>query len=350
MLDPRPKGAIYEDDDITVLKNLGEKTEGKLEVCGITSVKSFCSRSLDLKDLSVRSKISEDTLKQFQTEALSARGGSCPAKIDWRKFDDPFVARYGGGAEAEKVRILRSRGSVCVTEMVTHMVDVSHAGFSDTKYSDSWMFYHDALSLMTAKSCIEWMKLQKIGNRTYYDCWLLPTHGCNAEHKRYAGRPVGDRPEVMAWDCHLNKYVDDAVAHHVSVTCNLTDDDVAADGHKLQFSRATPSVQTQAYLRIMDPETGVSPTPKQIVHDMTRAFTDHLRAIYDAKGTVVPGLGNLRYGRRAVVARAGMEKQSGGARPKEAKAIACHALHIDAEGAEKRRFERSQKRFRGVVD
>jgi hypothetical protein len=92
------------------------------------------------------------------------------------------------------------------------MVDVSHAGFSDTKYSDSWMFYHDALSLMTAKSCIEWMKLQKIGNRTYYDCWLLPTHGCNAEHKRYAGRPVGDRPEVMAWDCHLNKYVDDAVA------------------------------------------------------------------------------------------------------------------------------------------
>ena len=94
----------------------------------------------------------------------------------------------------------------------------------------------------------------------------------------------------------------------------------------------------------------MSPTPKQTVHDMTRAFTDHLRAIYDAKGTVVPGLGNLRYGRRAVAARAGMEKQSGGARPKEAKAIACHALHMDAQGAEKRRFERSQKRFRGVVE
>ena len=130
----------------------------------------------------------------------------------------------------------------------------------------------------------------------------------------------------------------------------MTDDDVAADGHKLQFSRATPSVQTQAYLRIMDPETGVSPTPKQIVHDMTRAFTDHLRAIYDAKGTVVPGLGNVRYGRRAVAARVGLEKQSGGARPQKAKAIAQHDLHIDAEGAEKRRFERSQKRFRGVAE
>ena len=79
-------------------------------------------------------------------------------------------------------------------------------------------------------------------------------------------------------------------------------------------------------------------------------LAEHLRAIYDAKGTVVPGLGNVRYGRRAVAARVGLEKQSGGARPQKAKAIAQHDLHIDAEGAEKRRFERSQKRFRGVAE
>jgi hypothetical protein len=81
---------------------------------------------------------------------------------------------------------------------------------------------------------------------------------------------------------------------------------------------------------------------------MTRAFTEHLRAIYDAKGTVVPSLGNVRYGRRAVTAHAGLEKQSGGARPREAQAIKCHALHIDAEGAEKQRFERSQKRYKST--
>ena len=69
---------------------------------------------------------------------------------------------------------------------------------------------------------------------------------------------------------------------------------------------------------------------------------DHLRAIYDAKGTVVPNLGNIRYGRRARDARRGMEKKSGGSRPREAKAIACHALHVDAQGAEKKRFERMQ--------
>ena len=118
----------------------------------------------------------------------------------------------------------------------------------------------------------------------------------------------------------------------------------------MQFSRATPKAHMQAYLRIMDPEKGVSPTPQQIVHDMKRAFTDHLRAIYDAKGTVVPNLGNVRYGRRAKDARRGMEKKSGGSRPRDAKAMACHALHVDAEGAGKKRFERSQKRHKNIIE
>ena len=83
---------------------------------------------------------------------------------------------------------------------------------------------------------------------------------------------------------------------------------------------------------------------------MKRAFTNHLRAIYDAKGTVVPDLGNVRYGNRAKNARKGMEKKSGGSRPREAKARACHALHIDAEGAEKKRFERSQKRHKNIIE
>ena len=64
--------------------------------------------------------------------------------------------------------------------------------------------------------------------------------------------------------------------------------------------------------------------------------------------TFVPGLGNVRYGRRAVAARAGLEKRSGGKPPQEATAYASHALHIDAVGAEKKRFERSQKRYKGA--
>ena len=67
------------------------------------------------------------------------------------------------------------------------------------------------------------------------------------------------------------------------------------------------------------------------------------------KATVVPGLGNVRYGNRAKAARAGLEKKVGGHVTHEAKAYAGHDLHIDAVGAEKRRFERCQKRHKSTT-
>ncbi len=33
--------------------------------------------------------------------------------------------------------------------------------YKDTEHRDMYMFYHDKLSLMTAKLCVEWMKQQK---------------------------------------------------------------------------------------------------------------------------------------------------------------------------------------------
>ena len=41
------------------------------------------------------------------------------------------------------------------------------------------MLYHDALIVMTAQDCKDWMKTQPIGNKglTFYDKWILPLHG-----------------------------------------------------------------------------------------------------------------------------------------------------------------------------
>jgi hypothetical protein len=47
---------------------------------------------------------------------------------------------------------------VCVTKMIEHIVAESALIFKGTKYEDSWVFYHDALSLMTAKETIMWME------------------------------------------------------------------------------------------------------------------------------------------------------------------------------------------------
>ena len=82
------------------------------------------------------------------------------------------------------------------------------------------------------------------------------------------------------------------MAHHIAVTQDLADDDPR------KFSRRTPKVQTDSYLRLMHPETGVSPTPDQIKTDMEKCLGDptdengarvgHLWRIYEARGTVVP--------------------------------------------------------------
>jgi hypothetical protein len=42
--------------------------------------------------------------------------------------------------------------------MIKHIVAESALMFKGTKYEDSWVFYHNALSLITAKETVVWMK------------------------------------------------------------------------------------------------------------------------------------------------------------------------------------------------
>jgi hypothetical protein len=42
--------------------------------------------------------------------------------------------------------------------MIEHSVAELALMFKGTRYEDSWVFYHDVMSLMTAKESVEWMK------------------------------------------------------------------------------------------------------------------------------------------------------------------------------------------------
>ena len=86
---------------------------------------------------------------------------------------------------------------MCITNMVDHIFQSTADYFKGTKYKDTWLVYHDALSLMTWKECIEWMK-----EKRHYDHWLLPVEGLNTEKElqRFAGRPIGNSPEMMPWN------------------------------------------------------------------------------------------------------------------------------------------------------
>ena len=47
---------------------------------------------------------------------------------------------------------------LCTTDMIEHIVKESAKVFEGTEHKDKWVFYHDALSLMTADATIAWIK------------------------------------------------------------------------------------------------------------------------------------------------------------------------------------------------
>jgi hypothetical protein len=117
----------------------------------------------------------------------------------------------------------------CITDLVQHIHDETKNMYEGTEHEDDWLFYHDALSLMTAKDTVAWMKEKGI-----YERWLLPVNGLNAG-TTFEGRPVGNSPEFMPMDNSLNKDVDDGVRHHMAYTFHLKDHD------KKKFTLSTPT-------------------------------------------------------------------------------------------------------------
>jgi len=140
---------------------------------------------------------------------------------DHRLADNPYESKYGPFEwEAKIADAPLLKNSVCVKDLITHIMVASQEVFIGSKFADPtsenhWMFYHDALSTMTCAKTIVWMH-----EKDYYRFWLLPKGGLN-DGTRYACRPVGNSPEMMPWDASLNKDVDDSFQFHVALTKNL---------------------------------------------------------------------------------------------------------------------------------
>jgi hypothetical protein len=181
------------------------------------------------------------------------------------------------------------------------------------------MFYHDALSLMTAKDTVAWMKDQKSTDRagqpmSYYDRWITPQHGLNDNidgKRNFANRPPGNSPELMPLDNSLNRDVHCCVDRHICYSAHLPDDDAR------KFCSSTPPKLRSAYLRLWGPANGAdggAVSSKRIVQDVEK-FLVALMEIYKEKGSVVVGCCE-RNGRRDEATRADncLESRAGGHR------------------------------------
>jgi hypothetical protein len=156
---------------------------------------------------------------------------------------NPYKERYGEEWQ-ERIRATSQMSPyVCVTKMIKHIVAKSAWMFEGTKYEDSWVFYHDAPSLMTAKETIEWMK-----EKGCHEQWLLPVMGLHSDDpnlKAYLGTIPESGPENMPCHLSLSEEAHEDTQRHTVLTHELAND----NPKKLDLS--TPKRRSWAYEQVL---------------------------------------------------------------------------------------------------
>ena len=177
-----------------------------------------------------------------------------------------------------------------VRNLVCYINSSTKEAFKNTKHSESYLFYHNALISMTDKDCLEWMEQEGILKR-----WIRPALGCNDEivicdeegnekvNTRYSGRPVGNCMELMPLDNSLFRDTRTSTDLHVMLTCMLPRNDPR------RFSKSTPKEITQMIERIWDPVEGVSPPSNRIIQDIQQ-LKENIKLVVEADGAIVLGV------------------------------------------------------------
>jgi len=336
-------GFIYRNDLVSALKGCGRVRVLALEKSNIHTVSDLAAlNSMEQQNISQLTKenghVSLTLLAKLCEQARTCRDEDRPADVDYRKAQNPYKEKYGDDCEKKISQSAAMRPFRCITELIEHVIAEGHRIFKGTTHEHDWVFYHDALSLMTAKDTKEWMC-----EKGYLERWILPQNGLlkdNPALKRFWDRPIGDSPELMPLDNTLNKDIHEAVIRHMAATMNLEDDDPR------KFSMSTPKRGASAYLRVNDPVEGVAPTSERIIQDIDRVF-DSMVLIRAKKGCVIDDA-SVRNGHRQEAAMVGREggDRRGGARVRKLDKhdYKSQHWHRDAEEALQMKLEDVQKK------
>ena len=194
-------------------------------------------------------------VRRFRAAAQHAQPGSFPTDrtVDHKLAPNPYDSLYGARWREEIAKTAALSHFCVFTDRVKHMAVETSAMFAGTAHANDCMFYHDALSLLTAQDTVAWMKENRhTDGRTYYEMWIIPVQGLKSGTV-YANRLPGNSPELMPLDSSLNQDIHNAVNQHVIWTHHLNPGD---PGFETKFSHATPKQQTSAFLRLLEPGHG----------------------------------------------------------------------------------------------
>jgi hypothetical protein len=100
----------------------------------------------------------DNALQKNLCRVCNANSADLPAKLDHRKADNPYKSRYGEDEWEKKLNESSGMGPyVSIKSLVENIISECESMMKGTKHEHDWVFYHDALSLMTAKETVSWM-------------------------------------------------------------------------------------------------------------------------------------------------------------------------------------------------
>ena len=285
----REPGMIYANESVDRLKKCGTQSKKKLVTVGINTVRDL-KNVPNPNDFVLPKGLPRKTFVVVWHHAQDASDDYTPPPIDHRKDNNPYISKYGDEWEREIKKSVTFSTSVIITDYVEHIMKESERVMKDTKHSEDWMVYHDALTLMTAKENNEWMR-----QKGYLKRWILPTDDLYVNlpelKSKYNNNPIGNSPEFMPWDAHLNSDVHASMDYHCLVSKELDDDDPR------KFDASTPKKMLEGYKRILDPGIlGISPPSKRIIQDVSRTILA-FKMVRAAEGCLIDEK-QMRTGRR----------------------------------------------------
>ena len=185
---------------------------------------------------------------------------------------------------------------VSIRDFVVHLIVKSTDVFRRTNRKDTFMIWHDRLSILWDSATQAWLKTLKCGiqgwpQRSWADRFLRLRGKYNDGISRYYRNSLpGDSAELMPLDNHLFSDVKEGVSKNVAFSFWLAEDD--PDKYSLQTPRL-------AYKAIQKAIIAGCPHPERIIEDIEQ-IPETVDWIIEAKGTYIADANLLRKGIRAI--------------------------------------------------
>ena len=174
---------------------------------------------------------------------------------------------------------MNRKASIC--DFVLHLIKEGEELYKGTNRENTWMIWHDALSILWEKETQTWLRTLKCPvegweDRTWADRFVRFRGKYNDQVAAYYKDSLpGDSPELMPLDCRLFSDVKEGTARNVSFSYFLPDDDPD------KYSLATPRKVYDAIHRTI---ASGCPSQDRIREDIETIKRETLDRIIAAKG------------------------------------------------------------------